>query len=332
MIPHDLPAALQATLEARLHGQSRQDAALRGSRISEGYRGGGNSGTITTDADALAYAVVRMPATYAAIAACMNRFIEVRPDFAPATLLDVGAGPGTASFAAADAFSSLTSFAAIDANQALRTLALALSEETGRLPRLAYTLGPARTLITQAEPADLVVASYMVGELSDTERTACIASLWAKTRDTLMVVEPGTPAGYARIIAARAQLIAAGAHVAAPCPHDLPCPLLAPDWCHFVQRLARSRAHKQLKEADVPFEDEKFIYLVLTRAPLQRPTARVLAPTVITKVAATAKLCCADGTMQTASIPRRNKPAFAAARRWDWGDGVVTDPSIAIGR
>ena len=27
--------------------------------------------------------------------------------------------------------------------------------------------------------------------------------MWAKTRDTLLVVEPGTPAGYARIIALR---------------------------------------------------------------------------------------------------------------------------------
>jgi ribosomal protein RSM22 (predicted rRNA methylase) len=332
MIPPDLPAALKATLEARLQGQSRQDSAQRAARISQGYRGGGNSGTITTAADALAYAVVRMPATYAAVAASLNALTKLRPDFAPATLLDAGAGPGTASFAAADAFSSLISFAALDANPALRTLALALAEESGRFQSLTYTLGPARTQTAQAEPADLVIASYMVGELSDNERTACVEQLWARTRDTLVLVEPGTPAGYARIIAARAQLIAAGAHVAAPCPHDQPCPLVAPDWCHFVQRLARSRAHKQLKDADVPFEDEKFIYLVLTRAPLQRPSARVLAPTVITKVAATAKLCCADGTMQTASIPRRDKTAFAAARRWDWGDGVVTNPSTAIGR
>ena len=75
--------------------------------------------------------------------------------------------------------------------------------------------------------------------------------MWAKTRDTLLVVEPGTPAGYARIIALREQLIAAGAHVAAPCPHDGKCPLAAPDWCHFTQRLPRSRAHKQVKGAEL---------------------------------------------------------------------------------
>jgi len=324
MIPPDLPAELKTTLEAKLHGLSRQDAAQRAARISQTYRGGGTSGSITTEADALAYAVVRMPATYAAVAASLNALTELRPDFAPTTLLDVGAGSGTASFAAAEAFASLASFAALDANPALRTLALALANDTSRLGGLTYTLGPARSLIARADPADLVIASYMIGELSDAERAALVDALWAKTTDTLLLVEPGTPAGYARIIAARTQLIAAGAHVAAPCPHDAPCPLVAPDWCHFVQRLARSRAHKQVKDVDVPFEDEKFIHLALTRAPVVRPAARVLAPPVITKVAATAKLCCADGTLQIASLPRRDKQAFAMARRWNWGDGVVT--------
>jgi ribosomal protein RSM22 (predicted rRNA methylase) len=324
MIPPDLPAALKATLEAKLHGLSRQDAAQRAARISQAYRSGGTSGTIATEADALAYAVVRMPATYAAVAASLNALTELRPEFAPQTLLDVGTGPGTASFAAAEAFPSLASVAAVDANPALRTLALELADSTSRLGNLAYTLGPAHQQIARTDPADLVIASYMIGELSDAERAALVQALWDKTTDTLVIVEPGTPAGYARIIAARTQLIAAGAHVAAPCPHDAPCPLVAPDWCHFVQRLARSRAHKQVKDVDVPFEDEKFIYVALTRAPIARPVARVLAPTVITKVAATAKLCRADGTMQIASVPRRDKQAFAAARRWDWGDGVVT--------
>jgi ribosomal protein RSM22 (predicted rRNA methylase) len=324
MIPPDLPAALKATLEAKLHGMSRQDAAQRAARISQGYRGGGTSGTITTEADALAYAVVRMPATYAAVAACLNALSELRPDFAPTTLLDIGAGPGTASFAAAEAFPSLASFAAVDANPILRTLALELADSTSRLGHLTYTLGPAHQQMARTDPADLVIASYMIGELTDAERKTCVDDLWAKTREVLVIVEPGTPVGYARIIAARTQLIAAGGHVAAPCPHDQRCPLVAPDWCHFVQRLARSRAHKQVKDVDVPFEDEKFIYVAVTRAPIARPGARVLAPPVVTKAAATAKLCCADGTMQVASVPRRHKQGFAAARRWDWGDGVVT--------
>ena len=109
----------------------------------------------------------------------------------------------------------------------------------------------------------------MIGEIGEAERRALAELMWAKTRDTLLIVEPGTPAGYARIIALRQQLIASGAHVAAPCPHDGKCPLAAPDWCHFTQRLPRSRAHKQIKGAELAFEDEKFTYVALTRAAVE---------------------------------------------------------------
>ncbi|WP_316203200.1 small ribosomal subunit Rsm22 family protein [Bradyrhizobium sp. SZCCHNS3051] len=323
MISPDLPAALKASLEAMLHGQSRQDAAARAARISAAYRSGGNSGTITSDADAIAYATVRMPATYAAVVASLNAVMQASPDFAPASLLDVGAGPATASFAAAEAFPLLTSFNAVDSNPALRELALTLADDTLRLRDLSYALGPARALLDRAGSADLVIASYMIGELTEAERSATVDALWARTGDTLLIVEPGTPAGYQRIMAARDRLIAAGAHVAAPCPHATPCPLVAPDWCHFAQRLARSRAHRELKGADVPFEDEKFSFVALTRKPAtHRPAARVLAPPAVTKVGATAKLCQADGAARVVSVSRRDKPAFAAARRWDWGDGV----------
>jgi ribosomal protein RSM22 (predicted rRNA methylase) len=116
-------------------------------------------------------------------------------------------------------------------------------------------------------------------------------------------------------------LIARGAHVAAPCPHDSDCPLTPPDWCHFAQRLARSRAHKEIKGAELPFEDEKFAYIVLTRAPAQPGRARVLAPPAMNKVEISAKLCTADGLV-VAKVPRRDKKAYAQARRWRWGDAV----------
>src|SRR4029078_9923366 len=114
------------------------------------------------------------------------------------------------------------------------------------------------------------------------------------------------PAGYARIIALREQLIAMGAHVVAPCPHDGKCPLEPPDWCHFSQRLQRSRAHKQVKGAELPFEDERFSYVVLTRAPVGARLTRVLAQPAVNKVEITAKLCTPEGLALT-KVPRRAK-------------------------
>jgi ribosomal protein RSM22 (predicted rRNA methylase) len=324
MISPTLPAELKAALDAKLVGFSRSDAARRSSQISETYRAGGGSAAIKSEADALAYALARMPATYAAVAASLNALTEIVPDLAPETLLDVGAGPGTASWAASEAFPSLRSFALLDTNDALSRLALGLAHDSARLADCRYLRGEALTSLAEASPADLVLASYVIGELSERDQRALTEAMWAKARHALMVIEPGTPAGYARILALRAQLIAAGAHVAAPCPHDKSCPLTAPDWCHFSQRLPRSQAHRQLKGAEVPFEDERFIYVALTRAPVTRRRARVLAAPDVGKAEITAKLCGEDGLAAT-KVPRRDKAAYASARRWRWGDAVLEE-------
>lgn len=324
MTPPDLPAELRVALEAKLQGLSRNATAERAALISRTYRDGGNSGAIRSEADALAYALARMPATYAAVTASLNALRELRPDFAPASLLDVGAGPGTATWAAATAFASLQGFTLLDANGALRALALDLGCDSARLNRMSYHRAAARAGLAEAEPADLVVASYMIGEIGDAERTALAEQLWAKARDTLLIVEPGTPAGCARVLALRQQLIASGAHVAAPCPHDGICPLAAPDWCHFTQRLPRLRAHMQIKGAELPFEDEKFSYVALTRNPVERHFARVLAQPVVSKVEVAAKLCTPDGLALT-RVPSRAKANYGRARRWRWGDAVMEE-------
>ena len=321
MTPPSLPAELSAALDIKLHGLARNEAAGRAAAISQTYRGGGNSNAIRTESDAIAYALARMPATYAAVVASLNALREIRSDLVPVSLLDVGAGPGTASWAAAEVFSLLNDFTLLDSNPVLRTLALDLVRGSHRLRELKYHHGSALAALKDAAPADLVIASYVIGEMSDAEQAALADAMWEKTRDTLVVVEPGTPAGYARMLTLRRHLIDQGAHVAAPCPHDAQCPLVAPDWCHFAQRLPRSRAHIALKEASLPYEDEKFSYVALTRVPVARPYARVLAQPIASKIGITAKLCTREG-LRISNVPRRDKTEYATARRWRWGDAV----------
>src|SRR5690349_7474831 len=88
----DLPAELRAAIEAKLQGVSRADITRRAALISNTYRAGGNSAAIASESDALAYALVRMPATSAALSASLNALLALKLDFAPKSLLDVGAG------------------------------------------------------------------------------------------------------------------------------------------------------------------------------------------------------------------------------------------------
>jgi ribosomal protein RSM22 (predicted rRNA methylase) len=326
-LPPDLPLDLKATLERLAHGVPRKAVAERAAAQSRNYRAGGGSHRIATADDVLAYAFARLPATYAAAAAVFNVMGETLPAFQPRTMLDVGAGPGTATFAAVQAFEMLDNIRLIDANGELRKLALTLmAEADSEMLRQAsdgrsYLQGHALTLLDETTPADLVIASYTAGELAASEVARFTQLLWAATTGALVIIEPGTPASCGRILRMRGELIAAGAHVAAPCPHERECPLRPPDWCHFAQRLPRSRDHLHIKGAEVPFEDEKFSYVVLSRGKPQSIGARVLAPPKITKSAVTAKLC-TDGGVVTDIAARRDPDAYRRRKSWRWGDSV----------
>jgi ribosomal protein RSM22 (predicted rRNA methylase) len=326
-LPPDLPPDLKAALDKLAHGTSRKAIAERAAAQSRIYRAGGGSHRIATAVDVLAYAFARLPATYAAAAAVFNATRESLPAFQPCSMLDVGSGPGTGAFAAVQAFETINDIHLIDANASLRDLALSLMAEADSealrqvVHQQSYRQGDALVLLGEAQPADLVVASYAAGEIADGELPRFAQLLWAATAGALVVIVPGTPEGYQRVLRMRGQLIAAGAHVAAPCPHECPCPLRPPDWCHFAQRLPRSRDHLHIKGAEVPFEDEKFSYVVLSRGKPQSIDARVLAPPKIAKSAVTAKLC-TDGGVVTDIAARRDPDAYRRRKSWRWGDSV----------
>ena len=207
--PPSLPADLKAGLDRLSDGLSRNAIAERAATQSCHYRAGGGSQVIGSEADALAYAFARMPATYAATVAVLDALRDALPQFAPSSALDVGAGPGTASFAAAAVFAAIQEFRSVDANACLRALALTLlagaKHEALRRAKdgRAYRCGDALALLGDTVPADLVIASYMAGEIPDRELSRLANALWAATAGALAVIEPGTPAGYARIIRMR---------------------------------------------------------------------------------------------------------------------------------
>ena len=307
------PPALTTALDAMLEGVSRKDLAAAAEKMSAGYRQGATSQAIATPLQACAYAVARMPATYAACAAAFARLREAMPDFAPSSLLDVGAGSGAASWAAATAWPGISAITMLDRNPALRDLARQLAD--AGLPATEILSGD---VAGQKPNADLVMASYVLVELPVEKIAAAAADLWKSAGTVLALIEPGTPDGFARIRAARSALIEAGAHVAAPCTHDAACPMSGNDWCHFSQRLPRTRDHMLLKDANVPFEDERYSYVVVTREKVSSG-ARILAPPLESKPGLTFKLCDEKG-LQAQFVASRDKAEYRRVRKKDWGD------------
>lgn len=337
----ELPTALRRAVDAALEGHSTGDLARAAATLSARYRAEVRDGAwhIGDEKAALAYLAVRLPATYAAVRAALGQVARERPDFAPASLLDVGAGPGTALWAAADVWPSCRAALLIEGSGAIRSwgerLAAALAqggapvEAVWRAENLLEAKAGAVQAASGDDPSarhDLVTLAYVLDEIAESMRPALIDRLWARARGVLVIVEPGTPAGYRRVAEARARLLAAGAHILAPCPHDLPCPMIAPDWCHFSQRVARSRVHRLVKGGDVPWEDEKYAYVAASRLPgadaADHARARVLAPPRAGKGHVGLKLCEADGGVAQRTFSRRDGDAYRQARRADWGDGL----------
>jgi ribosomal protein RSM22 (predicted rRNA methylase) len=191
-------------------------------------------------------------------------------------------------------------------------------------PPLDVSIAAGDMALTGAEAADVVTASYALTELTKMQAAEALARLWPLARRLLVIVEPGTADGFARILGYRDALLAQGASIAAPCSHDARCPLAGqPRWCHFGVRLPRSRDHLAGKGASVPFEDEKFIYLaaVRDRSAVMRGQ-RVLATPRVTK-AGVALMLCAPEEVEERIVPSRQKQAFRTAKRLDWGDAIA---------
>jgi ribosomal protein RSM22 (predicted rRNA methylase) len=315
----ELPRALRLAVDAALEGVPARELAAASDALSARYRAEIRDGHfhVADDLAARAYLAARLPATYAAIRAALDAIAAVRPEFSPRRLLDFGAGPGTALWAARDCWPDLESATLIEASAAMRKFGAAFAPASGVVQVDWRTDAP-----TVGE-ADLVTLAYVLDELDPAPRTALVQQLWSFTTDTLLIVEPGTPAGWQRILDARDLLLKQGAQMIAPCPHRDACPLIAPDWCHFARRVSRSRAHLQAKGAEVPWEDEKFSYLAVARNSAVLPVARVIAPPRAGSGKVALKLCEQDGAARQVVISRREGERYKRAKRLGWGDAFL---------
>ena len=322
--PPMLAALLQA-LAARLEGRSRQELRSRAQALSSGYRlHATTAATIRDELDAFSYALTRMPATYAAVAHVLSRLAEARPDFAPVSIADVGCGLGAATYAAQAIWPSLDRAILLDQSAVFLKLAQELAQEiSASFVSQAQFLNRDFVAFAPDTQAELVVVSYALTEAPEGALIEIAERLWASMgAEIFVIVEPGTSRDYARLMRVRAHLLQHGARILAPCPHESACPLIE-DWCHFTTRLPRSKEHLFLKDARVPYEDEKFSYLILGRRSADQSfSARLIASPQIGKTGVYARLCTTGGIEETFTA-RRDKALYKEMRRKEWGDPLV---------
>jgi ribosomal protein RSM22 (predicted rRNA methylase) len=329
-----LPSSLQSALKKELAMLPLQALAAESKELTARYRSGRKlfQTFMTNDRHRLAYLAVRMPATYSVICYILNQLHQSIPELNFKSLIDIGAGPGTASWAALQHFSSIENVELYEKDTSLIHLGKKLMEEADHSTlREANWLNVDISQAVEFNLHDLIILSYVVGELSEEKIEPLIKSAWKATSKIMIIVEPGTPSGFERIRYIRELLIQSNAFIIAPCPHQEKCPMQKADWCHFVQRLERSNIHKVVKEVSLGYEDEKFSYIVAAKESMREileqkaaSQVRILRHPVKHSGHIDLTVCTKTG-IEEIKFSRRDRDVYKKARKLEWGDSLYID-------
>ena len=309
-----LPASILAAIDERAGAVPFRALRRAAEELSGAYRAreSARARLLPSPERVAAYLVTRMPATYAAAAAALRAVGECLGQTPITSLLDAGAGSGAATLAARERFPQLEQLTLLEPDPHLADAGRQWLPEAAWIPRD----------LRRPEPLperDLVLAGYVLGELSESDAMAVAERLWRAAQVVFVLIEPGTPPGFALVRAVRDKLLAAGAHMVAPCPTAAPCPITGADWCHFAQRLERSSLHRRIKGGELGFEDEKYSYVALAKHPASPAPGRIVRhpqhhPGLI------ALEVCVGTAIERANLRRADRERFRAARRAAWGD------------
>jgi ribosomal protein RSM22 (predicted rRNA methylase) len=329
--PMHLPEAYVAAIETVASRIPGRDLARAAETLSARYREPELDGPLT-DAERAAYLIVRAPATFAAVTSSLAELRARRPDLTVSSVLDLGAGPGIASWAALEMFDDVKEITLVERDRGFAALGREILDAAAATARpataIAWKHADLRTDWGSAT-YDLVLISYALGELLADVRKRVLDAAWRATSGdgALVIVEPGTPRHFQGIVDARTWLLAHGAAIAAPCPHAAACPMAAAgDWCHFSVRVPRTREHRRLKAGSLSYEDEKFSYVIATHSPRASSSAsspslsRIVRHPYVEKGRITLTRCMPDATIATTPIGRNDREAFKRARKARWGD------------
>ena len=283
--------------------------------LSAEYRERERNGKTFVDSNlvAVAYILSRMPATCGAVDTALGEGLRhYKKDIK--TVLDIGAGTGATAVAIA---------------KHLKTDSITLIERQPEMLNLGKRVTEALDVTAEWKLADaaelpndsydLVVTSYMINELPKEKLEEYVSLMWQRTKGLLLIVDNGTPKGFATVKSAAEVLKRLGGNVIAPCPRVDSCPLPADDWCHFTARISRSKIHKALKGGDAPYEDEKFSYIAVARDEYEPCDARVLRHPKKESGKITLQLCTENG-IETRLVTKRDKAQFKIARSLNAGN------------
>ena len=316
----DIPDELKKSIDKLLNKNKTNKIVENAQRISERYRNNDGKGKrlLTEKDEAISYAISRMPATFGAVYSAFQHTLENYNEKLE-SLLDIGAGTGSATWAINELV-SLNEVKCFERENSMISIGKQIMDNTelSGVEWRKYDI----LLDEIKERADIVVTSYMINELPESEREETIQKLWNATSKILIIIEPGTPDGFENILKIREKLLKDGGYVIAPCSHQGKCMIEKDDWCAFYTRIARSNIHRQAKKGELAYEDEKFSYIAFSKIKVENKSARILRHPQIFKGYIKVKLCTEDG-IQDKVFSKKDGETYKMIRKLDAGEKIV---------
>lgn len=315
----DLPIEIKRYIENELNTISKNELQNNAKNISINYRTNEGEGKrlLKSEEEAVAYAISRMPATYGAVYNSLKHSLEIYNQNIK-TVADLGAGTGAGSIAVNELL-DVEKIECFEREDAMQRIGKKIFDNYDNLSERATWNEFDICKDEINEKYDLVVVSYMLNEISDDKKDIIIEKLWKIFDKMLLIVEPGTMQGYKNIINAKKKLIEKGGRIVAPCRSN-ECKLPENDWCNFSCRVQRTKIHKELKEGNVPYEDEKYIYIAVTKEKIKdTDKKRILRHPMIYSGFVKLKVCGKD-EIKEITITKKDKEKFKVARKAEAGD------------
>ena len=263
--------------------------------------------------EVLAYSIIRMPATFCAIDKAIE---ETLKKYNPTieTALDIGSGTGAGEWAILNNI-DISKITCIEREDEMSSLAQKLLEEHKNINWKNQDI--VKNKIN--EKADLVIVSYMINELQDEVKEDVIKNILESFNKIVIFIEPGTPDGFSNIRKIQKIAINNNLNILAPCTSQNECKLPKDDWCHSIVRVERNKIHKFVKDADLPYEDEKFSYIAISKEKIDNSGARILSHPNISSGFIKVKLC-NNGIIEDKTFTKKDKENFKKIKKLKCGD------------
>lgn len=314
---------------------NKKEIAQNFRKISDKYMGDKKGDVLLAEEqEAIAYSIARMPATYGAVRTAINHVLEMFVDESFETIIDVGAGTGAATLALMQELEeheiSVSSAKCLEREEAMISVGKTLfsessSESVKNASWIKFDINDMSSMLeNETMKADIVITSYMLNEFAEEKIFGVIDKLWSMTNKMLLIVDPGTPKDHKRMIKIKNYLYEKGGNIVAPCTCNSGCHLPETDWCHFTCRVERTKIQKQVKNANVPYEDEKFTYLAVLKDKSIKPingVNRIIRHPVIRSNMIEVKLC-SNGEIMNRIYTKKDKETYKMLKKAKVGDLV----------